>query len=110
MRGKGNDIFPGKYSRQSCIESHNFIEMYKHCGATIDHARAYIPPHIKELYHRNLSIREASDCIQSFGGQEVKQEVKLAECRFPCEDLDLNIVSTTHDADEHEVLGGKVAR
>ena len=110
MNGKGSDIFPGKYSRQSCIESHNFIEMYKHCGDTIDHARAHIPAHIKEKYHRNNSIETMLSCIQSFGGREVKQEIKGAECRFPCEDLDLNIVSTTHDPDEHDRNGTKAAR
>ena len=48
--------------------------------------------------------------MQSFSGQEMKQDVKMAECRFPCEDLDLNIVSTTHDPDEHDGGAGKVAR
>ena len=102
-REKGNDMFPGKYSRQSCIESHNFIQMYKYCGDTIDHARQFIPPEIKHVYHRNKTIGETVDCIRKFGGREVKEEVKGTGCSFPCEDLDLNIVATTHDADdEHD--------
>ena len=46
--GKGADIFPGKYSRRACIESNNFVEMYKKCGDTLDYVRQFIPEDIKK--------------------------------------------------------------
>ena len=49
---KAGDIFPGKYTRRSCIESHNYIEMYKKCGDTIDYVRQFIPKYILHAYKK----------------------------------------------------------
>ena len=37
--GKHGDMLPGAYSRHSCIETHNYIEMLKVCGDVPDYAR-----------------------------------------------------------------------
>lgn len=91
---KTGDIFPGKYTRRACIESYNYIEMYKTCGDTIDYIRQYIPEHIKKKYQKNITINEALSCIHTFADIETKG---IKQCAFPCEDLDLGIVSTFHE-------------
>ena len=91
---KLGDIFPGKYTRRGCIESYNYIEMYKKCGDTLDYVRNFIPDDIKRQYKKNLSIMESIKCIRSFGDVETKG---ITRCQFPCEDLDLGIMSTFHE-------------
>ena len=91
---KLGDISPGKYTRRGCIESYNYIEMYKKCGNTLDYVQNFIPDDIKKQYKKNLSIMESIKCIRSFGDMETKG---ITRCQFPCEDLDLGIMSTFHE-------------
>lgn len=91
---KSGDIFPGKYSRYACIESRNYIQMYEDCGVTIDYVDEHIPKEIKEYYKRNKTIGEALLCMQSHLRKELNQS---SHCPFPCEALDLNVISTVRD-------------
>ena len=91
---KLGDISPGKYTRRGCIESYNYIEMYIKCGNTLDYVQNFIPDDIKKQYTKNLSIMESIKCIRTFVGMETKG---ITRCQFPCEDLDLGIMSTFHE-------------
>lgn len=91
---KNGDIFPGRYSRHSCIESGNFIRMYEQCGDTLDYTRNYIPEHIKRKHKRNDSVAKVEHCIRTFSRKELNP---ASDCRFPCEDLDLHVVSSVHE-------------
>ena len=91
---KGEDIFPGRYTRRSCIESHNYIEMYKKCGDTLDYVRQFIPPDIKRKYKGNRTIKEAEMCIWRFGKGETQ---KTKNCAFPCTDLDLGVMPSFNE-------------
>lgn len=91
---KLGDIFPGKYTRRSCIESHNYIEMFKKCGDTFDYIRQFIPNDIIRIYQRNRTISDVLTCLSQFGNSEV---MKAADCAFPCEELDLDSISTFHE-------------
>lgn len=94
---KTGDIFPGKYSRRSCIESTQYIEMYKKCGDTLDYVRQFIPAEIKRKHHKhNKTIKETEFCILKYAQQEA---LRTADCRFPCEILDLGTVSNYHEKD-----------
>ena len=67
--------------------------MYKLCGDTLDYIRHFIPSHITDRYGRNESLNKVLSCIKEFS----RKELKPLNCRFPCEDLDLNIVSSSHE-------------
>ena len=93
--GKGRDIFPGAYSRKSCIESHSYIECYKICGAAFDYVERHIPQVIKDEYsHKttNKSLGEIASCLFL----NLKDEAKKTShsCTFACESLDLSTIST----------------
>ena len=75
---KGMDIFPGRYTRRSCIESHNFLEIYKACGQVLDYVDQFIPQEFRDRYGRNdTRVMEARQCIFSHGSQGTK---KTNEC------------------------------
>lgn len=86
---KNPDIFPGKYGRRSCIESLNFIELYKKCGDVFDYVRRFVPEDIKKNYTRYDSIETTMNCMISGKGR-----VEDKDCQFPCEEMDLAILST----------------
>ena len=97
---KGEDIFPGRYTRRSCIESHNFLESYKVCGQALDYVDQFIPAEYKEKYAKNSSISEAINCI--FGqGKKVTQKTK--ECGFPCDDYDLSVIHSFNERKDPSV-------
>lgn len=91
---KVGDIFPGKYSRHSCIETFNYLNMYKVCGDTIDYVRQYIPTDIIKKYKQTKKIRDVVRCMTRYSSRESKHSLN---CRFPCNDLDLSIVSTVQE-------------
>ena len=91
---KLGDIFPGKYSRHSCIETFNYIKMYKACGDTIDYVRQYIPHEIIEKYKQVNSIQDTLHCMTNYSSRESKHSL---DCRLPCKDLELSIVSTVQE-------------
>ena len=99
---KEGDIFPGKYTRRSCIESHNYIEMYKKCGDTLDYIKQFIPEHIKRQYRQNNTITDAENCIWEFGRGETKRSTL---CAFPCQDLDLGVISTFNERNVEKYRG-----
>ena len=39
---KTYDIFPGKYARRQCVESHFYSNIYQKCGATFDYHQPYL--------------------------------------------------------------------
>lgn len=92
--GKASDIFPGKYSRRACIESHNYINMYKECGDTLDYIRKYIPEEIKKKYGKKHKISQVKQCIIKFSQKET---TNVYNCPFPCESLDISVLPTFHD-------------
>ena len=97
---KGEDIFPGRYTRRSCIESHNFLEIYKVCGQALDYVDQFIPSEYKEKYSRNSSVDEAMKCIF---GQGSKGTQKTNECRFPCHDYDLSVIHSFNERKDTEI-------
>ena len=96
------DIFPGKYTRRSCLESHKFIEMYKECGDTLDYIRKYIPDDIKRRYYRNITVKEAESCIWQVGKSETKTR---KYCAFPCEELQLGTIVIANERDASKYRG-----
>lgn len=90
---KRGDIYPGKYSRHTCIESYQHIEMYKFCGETFDYIRKHIPPDIIRKYKRNLTVFEFMNCTNDFSSHISYSY----NCHFPCDDMELDIVSYSHD-------------
>ena len=94
---KSGDIFPGKYTRRSCLESHTYINLYKLCGDCYDYVRQYIPSKIKEKYHKKSKIKEVKNCLLE--KSRVSHPSK-ANCPFPCESLELS-VTTSFEGENH---------
>ena len=52
-----SDIFAGRYTRRTCLESINYINMLKHCGDVLDYHKKLIPQDMLNKYQRrNQSI------------------------------------------------------
>ena len=82
-------IFPGRYTRSSCIESDYYVEMYKQCGDVFDYHRPYIPKDIAESYKQNST--NVTSCLLEYMGKELRD---LKHCQFACEILHLNYYTT----------------
>lgn len=91
---KGNDLFPGKYSRHTCIESYIFTDMYKQCGDVIDYVRPFIPYGIRKTFSKRKRIKEMKHCLQQYSTKEIKDALY---CHFPCESLELSIIPSFTD-------------
>ena len=83
------NIFPGRYTRYSCIESHYYVEMYKKCGDVFDYHKQYIPKDIVESYKQNNT--NVTTCLLQYMEKELRN---LKHCQFACEILDLDYYST----------------
>ena len=97
--GKPLDIFPGKYTRRSCLESQNYIEMYKTCGDIYDYHKSYIHHDILMHYKRNKSIYEMLNCFERFSRRETSE---ADNCPFPCEELEYNVATTFHERNKKQ--------
>ena len=78
------DIFPGKYTRRTCLESFTYLHTYRECGDILDYHKRYIPKNFLEKYKQNKSISEVLRCIM-----EQSQKVQdIHDCPFPCEEIE----------------------
>ena len=91
---KSEDIFPGRYTRRSCIESHNFLEVFKECGDTFDYVYQFIPDEIMKKYSQNRTIGEVKECIYDMAKKGTQ---KTTECEFPCNDYGLSVIHSFND-------------
>lgn len=93
--GKDADIFPGKYTRTTCIESLNYIDMLKKCGDTLDYVRQHIPQNIIKTYRRiNQSISDTLMCMRTYSMRKVGFNEM---CPVPCQEVELYTTSTFHE-------------
>lgn len=90
---KPNDIFPGKYTRFTCLESLGYINAFKTCGDVFDYHREYIPKDLYRKYKRNRSIAEISKCLKEVGTKKVEASM---DCPFPCDEIQLLTTSSSH--------------
>ncbi|XP_066915908.1 acid-sensing ion channel 5-like [Clytia hemisphaerica] len=81
---KFNDIFPGKYTRRTCLESSTYLRTFKKCGDIFDYFKKYIPEDYVRLYRQNRTILEVLQCVQ----QESAQVQSGVNCPFPCEETE----------------------
>lgn len=95
--GKPHDIFPGKYTRTTCVDSINYINILKQCGDTIDYVKRQLPTDVllKHKQMHNKTIRETIDCMRRFSKRTVPS---TNNCPVPCEELELMTMSTFHDS------------
>lgn len=96
MFSKPGVIFPGKYTRRTCIESLNYISMLKHCGDALDYPKKFIPDEILKEYRRNVTIDDAWKCMLMYSSKEVSD---VSTCPVPCVELELQVTSSHHMLD-----------
>ena len=92
--GKPHDIFPGKYTRVSCMDSINYINMLKHCGDTLDYVKRYLPENLFRMYRRNVTSSDAWDCMSNFSHRTISS---TDDCPVPCKEIELYTLSTFHN-------------
>ena len=93
--GKPHDIYPGKYTRTTCLDSINYLNMLKECGNTIDYVKRLLDGEFVDKYRgrRNFTQEETWDCMQRFAGGTVSS---TDLCPVPCEELDLVTMTTVY--------------
>ena len=95
-------IFPGRYTRRTCVDSVNYLEMLKECGDILDYHKLHIPKDILKKYKRNRTISEALKCMLSYSSQQIR-EVTIEKCPIACEEIDLYATTTFHELQKSKV-------
>ena len=95
------DIFPGGYSRRSCIETQNYIRMYSQCGDVVDYVRQFMTDELHEAHARNESIVDTCKCIRQFS----KLESIKAYCPFPCNETEMSVLTNFNRWTKEEMKG-----
>jgi len=81
------NIFPGRYTVESCLDTYMCIEALKMCGETFDYCRDFVPEKILDTYWRNNQTRlNVYRCLNNgFGnGSFVGSS---SHCVSPCENV-----------------------
>ena len=99
--GKPHDIFPGKYTRSSCMESINYIEMLKHCGDIFDYVKRYLPDNLYRMYRRNVTTIDVWFCMLEFSRLTVNA---TDDCPVPCQEIELYTSPTFHTIKKNDSL------
>ncbi|XP_065645107.1 uncharacterized protein LOC105844209 [Hydra vulgaris] len=92
---KDNDMFPGKYTRRSCLETQNYIGMFKECGDIFDYMKQYIPKDILQKYKKNDTKSNFFNCMYSYSMREAKSSSVL--CPFPCSETQISMVVSSRN-------------
>ena len=92
---KTNDMFEEKYTRRSCLETQNYIGMYKECGDTLDYIRQYIPKDIIQEFKKNDTISNILTCINMYSKQEANSSSK--NCPFPCTEFQISMLVSSRN-------------
>ncbi|XP_066928003.1 acid-sensing ion channel 5-like [Clytia hemisphaerica] len=92
------DIFPGAYSRHTCIETYKQMNIFKKCGGVFDHIRKYLPESSISRYEdKNKTLNEIKSCI----GKEIEAKGPPKElCPFPCKELELRLSPHSYKSSE----------
>lgn len=95
--GRPHDLFPGKYTRTTCVDSINYMNILKHCGDTIDYVKRQLLPDVLRKYKKknNLTIQDTINCMRTYSQRTVQS---TNSCPVPCEELELMTMSTFHDS------------
>ena len=91
--GEGENVFPGPYTREKCIDTLALKHMLKKCDDVWDHWRVYVQPNYKkgwDVGNRNKSDENAIRCIASLLEYYMsipKETFALSQCPLPCKEL-----------------------
>lgn len=92
------DVFPGAYSRRTCIVTYKQMAIFKECGDIFDHMRSFLPKDtILEFEQRNKTVKEVIACIRK-NFATVKGPPKEV-CPFPCSEMSLRISPHSYKQD-----------
>ena len=90
---KLEDIFPGKYTRQSCIESIAYTSALVKCGGVYDYHKNFMQKDLLNKYMKhNGTVKQIFQCLLAESKKETISEVE--RCPFPCEELELQAIAT----------------
>lgn len=92
-------IFPGRYTRRTCIDSIQYIAMLKTCGDVLDYHKLHIPEDILKKYKQNRTIEEAVRCMIQFSSTEL-QDVPIEKCPVACDEMDLYVTTSSYDSNK----------
>ena len=87
------DVFPGAYSRRTCMETYKMMEAYKKCGDIFDYFKSFLPESIKRQYHQNKTVGDVTNCI----ARNINVDPPKDLCPFPCKELSLTFSTSTND-------------
>ncbi|XP_057311498.1 acid-sensing ion channel 4-B-like [Hydractinia symbiolongicarpus] len=87
-----SSIFPGHYTRYSCISSCFLTTSYEKCGGILSNVyESYVPDYIKNKSKSNTTDNEMERClwkvVKAYGGENAPP---ICECQVPCEEIDYN--------------------
>lgn len=80
------NIFPGKYTREACVDTYKCLEVLKHCGDILNFCEGYLTNDLLEKYWQNGSLFEKHSCIYD-GFVDRKFEASQEDCPPPCEQV-----------------------
>ena len=92
------DVFPGAYSRRTCIITYKQMAIFKECGDIFDHIRSFLPQETIQMLQQNKTIKEVQECIRR-NFVKIKGPPKEI-CPFPCSEMSLRISPHSYKRDD----------
>ena len=85
--GRQLNIFPGKYTINSCVESKRCLNAFKECGNSFDFCRPFIPEEIRVKYiNLNNTFHRVRKCLKNHAGHYF-----VEQCRPQCEEVQFEV-------------------
>ena len=91
-------IFPGKYTREGCMDSYKCMKLLEKCGDVLDMCLNYVPEDRLEKYWKNTSIYEKYSCFrEAYDSKEV--DATIDQCPNSCERTRFKISTSNYMSD-----------
>ena len=81
------NIFPGPYTREKCVYTHQFYKMLQHCGDVPDQYKEYVRPYYKRGWDwekQNRTDLNVRKCMYQYN---FHSEKLFESCPYPCREM-----------------------
>ncbi|MEO0685467.1 MAG: amiloride-sensitive sodium channel family protein [Cyanobacteria bacterium J06649_11] len=92
-------IFPGKYTRESCVDSFKCMKALEKCGDVLDMCKTAVPVDALEKYWQNKSLSEKNLCLRE-GYLSKMFDATVEDCPELCEHTKYTVSSSNYQRED----------
>ena len=89
------NIFPGKYTRESCVDSFKCMKALEKCGDVLDMCKFVVPKDALEKYWKNESLSDKNGCLRE-GYLSKMFDATIEDCPELCENTKYTVTSSNY--------------